>query len=489
MHQNQAYKNQIAADSIKDSRYLTQLLVLTLLLLCFSGASTVLAGCGDEENPCDGTCCDESCCEDGGCCEIENEDGEIEKVCYVCDSDGDDKNDSCPSCQGNEGKLICPPCDLNDDGVGDSCYTCTDTNGDGTCYQCDLNGDGINDSCYVCDSDGDGIDDSCYLCDKDNNEVNDDCYLCDSDGNGSKDKCYLCDTDGNTVKDSCYVCATSNTSELDGCYVCDSNPGDENNKSDTCYQCDHDGNGSNETCWVCDADCDGNFDSCYGHDTNGDGIKDSCCPDYRLEICPHDCFAGRSYTTVGVGESFTVYAIDLTSNPQTHIAGANITIKSGEAYVSDLLSSVQPNTFTAKGDEGTVVFEADINGCKNSISLAIIRPNGVTFEKHGTHEYHLLDEASTGFPAKVWIKPSNVSFTRIIVREGTSKTDVDGILDQHYRFDPHPLGSGTQVSQGIDNKGSVMEDTDSIRANYTTDNNPGPYISPWQCDLDYTIPI
>lgn len=212
---------------------------------------------------------------------------------------------------------------------------------------------------------------------------------------------------------------------------------DETGPKTVCYTCDLTGP---------DGVPDGVYDACYQVDTNEDGVKDSCCPDFRIEITFRDQFNNRSKSRAGVGEKGRIEA-----KPAT-----GVTFTANPIYTSSDPSCVSINLigdWTAGDHAGDVKRYAEVNGCKQSISLSIVEPGGLTFGMEpGYCVSHAQNTGSVGFAGSVYVTPADVSFNAIEVRESDAPADVhdgwfkDFFSEKGITPPPHDVDEGTWIA-------------------------------------------
>jgi len=301
-------------------------------------------------------------------------DGQFDRrLCPTCYSRGSDK-----PCLDKDRKQVDFPCP-DATGAKKQCYKCPETH---TCeYPCEHDGDpSQKDGCYACDFQGeDGVPDSCYLCDNDGDGKLDHCERQCVDNDGIA-RCRLCDADGNGTDDSCYLCDTLNN--------------------------------------------DGIPDACYQFDTDGDGKKDSCNATFRVVIEFEDNFEGRSQVRAGVGERGTI-KIELA-------AGIDLQDLMPLTSASSDANSVEvdPTTgiFTAGRCVGSSVIKVtDTNGISSSITLNVVEPTDIQMRRVASFDiWHEQGYASLGYRAHMWLRPTDVSFNWVQIREGAGPVTKTG---------------------------------------------------------------
>ena len=125
----------------------------------------------------------------------------------------------------------------------------------------------------------------------------------------------------------------------------------------------------------------------------------------------------RARTTIGIGED-----VDLTVSPGP--ATWNI-VSGGGSLASTSGTTV---TYTAPDRVATVVIKATGSGCTCSITLNVIEPTSLLFQKDSNFK-HTTGRPDCGYLAKVFVQPDTVSFHNIEVRELNSAATLTGFYD------------------------------------------------------------
>jgi hypothetical protein len=125
----------------------------------------------------------------------------------------------------------------------------------------------------------------------------------------------------------------------------------------------------------------------------------------------------RARTTIGIGED-----VDLTVTPGP---GTWNIVSGGGSLASTSGTTV---TYTAPDRVATVTIQATGSGCTCSITLNVIEPTGLLFQKDSNFK-HTAGRPDCGYLAKVFVQPDTVSFHNIEIRELNSAATLTGYYD------------------------------------------------------------
>src|SRR5579862_4029169 len=126
----------------------------------------------------------------------------------------------------------------------------------------------------------------------------------------------------------------------------------------------------------------------------------------------------RARTTIGIGED-----VDLTVSPGP---GTWSILSGGGSLASTSGTTV---TYTAPDRAATVVVQATGSGCTCTITLKVIEPTSLLFQKDSNFK-HTNGRPDCGYLAKVFVQPDTVSFHNIEIRElNSAATTLSGFYD------------------------------------------------------------
>lgn len=164
----------------------------------------------------------------------------------------------------------------------------------------------------------------------------------------------------------------------------------------------------------------------------------------------------RQRTKLGVGEK-----VKLTISP-TISGSASWSTSEGTISGSD-----NSATFTAPSRSATATVTATINNCSLTKTFTVVEPNGVLMERTGNIR-HTQGLPSTGMQLYIYIQPTDVSFNRIEVREGTCAPVSTGYFEL-INVGNHPNGNFiTMTSSTINDKGTLALGLDTAQISLST---------------------
>ena len=164
----------------------------------------------------------------------------------------------------------------------------------------------------------------------------------------------------------------------------------------------------------------------------------------------------QNRTTIGVGEGITIYSnVPVLWEVQSNLINP-ATIKS--------LEHSKSITLTALDQAGTVTINAKNNYDSKSITLSIITPTQIKFQK--IKEIHTKDVLDSGFIANLYAYPDTVNFGTLQFAELESNAVANGILAEgngqpHGKYEDGRssfFGASTTVIQGLGTR-LIMTDT------------------------------
>jgi hypothetical protein len=185
------------------------------------------------------------------------------------------------------------------------------------------------------------------------------------------------------------------------------------------------------------------------------------------QLSPHDNFPGRSNVRFGVGELIDLSFSASAGETADGMGGLKWFIAQGLGTLTDLGANngmalyAAPDSAalvtlvlkTVGGDNpGTVVATADIT---------IIEPNDArVIQKPGTNILHVNETWSCAFLGEIFLLPTDVSFTNILMREGSVSAVASGYLASlnGQIHDASPLCSVGAGDIAVGCKVNILED-------------------------------
>ena len=162
--------------------------------------------------------------------------------------------------------------------------------------------------------------------------------------------------------------------------------------------------------------------------------------------------ADRTRKTVGVGE-----IVNLSTNPSISITwsitgGGNISAVEGTRI-----------KFTAGGRQSTSVIKGIKSSSNKSIVFSVLEPTGVTMEQIVSAGIeHINGKPTLAALLRIYVKPTNVSFTHIAVGEGTCPaTECLGYFSE-LQIPPHPAGDYFVMNKHVPGKGTLLAGSDTV---------------------------
>jgi hypothetical protein len=203
-------------------------------------------------------------------------------------------------------------------------------------------------------------------------------------------------------------------------------------------------------------------------------------------MTPRDNFSGRSTTNLGLAE---VADLSLTSAPAataTSVGGLRWFVASGAGTLTG--GDDGQATFTAGASPGSVRLELRVvsglsaGAVMSTLNISVVAPNDGRMRKDPRAVKHTHNTWSVGFCGETFLRPTNVSFSRIEFREGTTTAVATGYQASANGV-VHPQGDWFAVGAGNSTTGCQVDALDSVR----TRDRPPPYSAgdflwaiPWQ---------
>lgn len=185
------------------------------------------------------------------------------------------------------------------------------------------------------------------------------------------------------------------------------------------------------------------------------------------QLLPHDNFTGRSTFRFGVGEMIDLSFIASAGETADSLGGLRWFIEQGEGTLTDMGMNDGTAMYAAPANGGPVMLVLKTVAGDNpgavvtSADITIVEPNDARMiQKPGTDISHVNGTWSCAFLGEVFLLPADVSFTNILMREGTVGAVASGYLGSltGQIHDASPLCSvGTgDIAQGC--KVNILED-------------------------------
>jgi hypothetical protein len=146
---------------------------------------------------------------------------------------------------------------------------------------------------------------------------------------------------------------------------------------------------------------------------------------FTATVTPVEPFNGRSPTKFGVGEQVDLGFTNNQALSAASFGGLRWHIKSGPAaWVSNVINNNGTARLAMGNTAGTVVVELRVvgsNEVKVARTLWVVEPSSaVMHQEPGTGTFHRNGTASAGFKGEIFLRPTDVSFSRCQFREGAS---------------------------------------------------------------------
>jgi hypothetical protein len=212
-------------------------------------------------------------------------------------------------------------------------------------------------------------------------------------------------------------------------------------------------------------------------------------------LTARDNFAGRSSTTFGLAEVISLSFTAAAGVTAAGLGGLRWFKVSGNGTLAGGADGL--GTFTADAAPGSVQLELRVAGGLETgrvlatHNIRVIAPSGAVMQKDARAVKHTHDFWGVGFCGESFLRPTNVSFTALKIRESTTTAVASGFLaGRNGRV--HPEGSWFDVLQGNNTTGCKIDSLDSVR----TADLPGPYSDgdflwriPWQYQIGAGSPV
>jgi hypothetical protein len=162
----------------------------------------------------------------------------------------------------------------------------------------------------------------------------------------------------------------------------------------------------------------------------------------------------RTRKKLGVGERVTLTLQPTSVSPVSWTLSGNGTLSA---------TTGNPVTFTAHDRASTSTVRANSGTAPNTVTFTVVEPNSAIIDQEaGTGVWHVQGTVSCGFLGRPYIKPNDVSFQYIQVREGTVAGTASGYLARK-NGEPHPDGPWVSVpGPVVTGKGTKVDTIDTI---------------------------
>jgi glycosyltransferase involved in cell wall biosynthesis len=182
-------------------------------------------------------------------------------------------------------------------------------------------------------------------------------------------------------------------------------------------------------------------------------------------LTPRDNFAGRSRARFGVGE---IIDLSFTATPNVtsaQLGGLRWFISSGGGVLTGTAGNDGRGVYTAPAAGGAVrlvlrsVATGSVVATRN---ITVVEPNdGLMIQMPGTNLRHTNGLYGVGFKGSIFLRPTDVSFSQILMGEGTVAGVGTGYLAPLNGI-VHPVGALVTVGTGNSANGCQANGTDTV---------------------------
>jgi hypothetical protein len=152
-------------------------------------------------------------------------------------------------------------------------------------------------------------------------------------------------------------------------------------------------------------------------------------------LLPHDNFCGRSVVRFGVGELIDLSFASSPKSTAADLGGLKWFISKGAGTLSGTGGNDGKGLYTAPSSAGSVTLVLKVVSGHNagavvaSTTIMIVEPTGAKMvQKPGTGILHVNGTWSCAFLGEIFLVPADVSFTNILMREGSVAAVASGFL-------------------------------------------------------------
>jgi hypothetical protein len=153
------------------------------------------------------------------------------------------------------------------------------------------------------------------------------------------------------------------------------------------------------------------------------------------QLSPHDNFPGRSTFRFGVGELIDLSFFASAGETAESFGGLKWFIAQGGGNLTEMGANNGTALFAARADGGpvTLVLKTVAGGNPDtimaSVDITIVEPSDARMEqKPGSNILHVNGTWSCAFLGEIFLLPTDVSFTNILMREGSVPAVASGYL-------------------------------------------------------------
>ena len=179
-------------------------------------------------------------------------------------------------------------------------------------------------------------------------------------------------------------------------------------------------------------------------------------------LTPQDNFPGRSNTRFGVGELINLSFSSVPDSTAADLGGLRWFISEGGGTLTGTAGDDGTAVYTAPSSGGSVTLVIKITTGPDAgvivatVSVTIVEPfDAVMAQRSGTGIFHQDSTWSCSFIGDAYLRPTDVSFSRVLVREASAAAIATGFLGQLNGL-PHDAGSLCAVGAGDSTFGSRL---------------------------------
>ncbi len=153
------------------------------------------------------------------------------------------------------------------------------------------------------------------------------------------------------------------------------------------------------------------------------------------KLSPHDNFPGRSTSRFGVGELIDLSFFASAGETADSLGGLKWFIAQGQGTLTDLGANDGTALYTAPASEGPITLVLKTVSGNNpgmvvaTAEITIVEPQDARMiRKPGTNILHVQGTWSCAFLGEIFLLPADVSFSNILMREGSAPAVASGYL-------------------------------------------------------------
>jgi hypothetical protein len=210
---------------------------------------------------------------------------------------------------------------------------------------------------------------------------------------------------------------------------------------------------------------------------------------FRGKLIPADNLTGRSYQKLGVGETGTL-GVDLAAGTTLDDLKPLTWAKTaGDTFgISNVNTNAGTASFTAGGVyEQVTLTLTDKNENTMTYNIAVVPPSGAQMEnQYPGVKWHVQNTASVGFLGIAYLRPNDVSFAEVDVRESGGVLSGSGVLAP-LTGQQHPTRSWSIVGSLSASQGKGCEVYDWVDQIYVTANVQQAGSYSWPANWEYKL--